>query len=663
MVMKKRTIFSLATASMLAMASCSDSLESGGTSNGTTINGDAVYLTLNIKTPASSSTGTRAGGANDDPTGGENGDGNLTALTSENYVRSATVVLYTVEGATDLSNVDINTAGAKVVTSAYTESVEYQKSGNTEYANHDYKANIRINSDDLKAGVPYRILTIANANVAAQFPKDAELNSAKLEKYSQHVVGDESLRGRFVMSTHTEKNTLSNTQQVTQSIVTFDGTETTGQKAQEATVWVERLSARIDYIGKDFDFNVLAKDDEGKYTDQKLATASLLGLAPVNVAKHEMYIFKQVTKDSNINSGLVTLGDETPVNDLSDPYEPGAAAGTNYVIEPTTSETGNKVFDNQFIESEDGAFIKALEEKTGELGFTDFSNEKWQVPASTTATDTTRIICYAGENTMGVDNQIHGLSTGVIFKVKYDPIQLYVYNSDGTVSLKDVTDISSYGNAAGFYRVDNKIYYDLAAAEAELIIAGSDLSGTDALTWLRKNFTKTDWTDTENIPTTENLSNALSNATQDLGYMSWLQAQLESTTATALDANTMNWAAFLASDAGKNLPTNSTTTNKKIEGDNTVTIEYYDPNHVSYYPYWIRHANNGDPNKMGIMEFAIVRNNVYQLEVTAIDDLGMADPFDSTTTPDEGDETGLYMKVNLYVKDWVKRMNNNIVLQ
>ena len=63
------------------------------------------------------------------------------------------------------------------------------------------------------------------------------------------------------------------------------------------------------------------------------------------------------------------------------------------------------------------------------------------------------------------------------------------------------------------------------------------------------------------------------------------------------------------------------------------------------------------------MEFCIVRNNVYQLEVTDIKGLGMADPFDSKLTPDEGDEEGYFLDVQLYVKDWVLRLNNNIVLE
>lgn len=62
-----------------------------------------------------------------------------------------------------------------------------------------------------------------------------------------------------------------------------------------------------------------------------------------------------------------------------------------------------------------------------------------------------------------------------------------------------------------------------------------------------------------------------------------------------------------------------------------------------WYTYWNRHNDNGDPNKMGIMEFAVVRNNVYKLIVNSITMLGLPkDPTDPENpwkpdgnTPDE----------------------------
>lgn len=81
-----------------------------------------------------------------------------------------------------------------------------------------------------------------------------------------------------------------------------------------------------------------------------------------------------------------------------------------------------------------------------------------------------------------------------------------------------------------------------------------------------------------------------------------------------------------------------------------------------YYYYWNRHNDNGDPDTMGEMEFAVVRNNVYKLAVTSIKKLGHPripenDPDDpKPDTPDE--KSDLYMTVSVQVLPWVVRINN-----
>ncbi len=80
-----------------------------------------------------------------------------------------------------------------------------------------------------------------------------------------------------------------------------------------------------------------------------------------------------------------------------------------------------------------------------------------------------------------------------------------------------------------------------------------------------------------------------------------------------------------------------------------------------YYFYWNRHNDNGYNGKMGPMEFAIVRNNVYKLSVETINRLGHPrnpdndpDPFD----PDDPDEDSrVYLNVDLKVIPWVVREN------
>ncbi|WP_455625272.1 Mfa1 family fimbria major subunit [Parabacteroides sp.] len=633
---RNRLYLAWMAAALLTMAGCSDEI-GNNVQQGKPIEGDGVYMKVNIMTPASSGAFTKAGGENDDPTGGEEGDGSLTALEEENYVRSATLVLYKVEGATNINDADINTANTTVVASSYTELILDQNAGSTDYTNHDYKATARINSELLETGVTYRVLAIVNANVADQFTAGESLADCKMKTYNQHQIGTINERGRFIMSTHAEEMDGEG------SIVTFTGEETTADNAASTTVWVERLSARIDYTGTTFNFEVKSTEQGQDQQDQKvIANVQLSGVAAINLAKHPMYIFKQVTQDTNINGAIITLGDELPNPNTSYTHK----EGENYVIEPTTSHTYNKQFDNEF----KAGFVN-------DLTFTDFSAAHWSEEASTTDTEKDRIIAYTGENTMGVDAQLHGYTTGVVFKAIYNPVELIVWDeTTGTANPKE----GDYTNK-GFYKVGDKIYADLAAAEADYIATETEATSTDPLVQLRLNFTKDEWT-SFNVVSIDDLKKALERIKDvaDLGYISFLRDKLE--TASTLSAETMNWDAFMGN---KNIPKNNTESNQVInkDDDHLQTINYYGTDHVCYYQYWIRHANNGDPDKMGIMEFCIVRNNVYRLNVTNINGLGMPDPFDSTESPDEGEEEGLYLTVQLYVKNWVVRLNDNIILQ
>ena len=74
-----------------------------------------------------------------------------------------------------------------------------------------------------------------------------------------------------------------------------------------------------------------------------------------------------------------------------------------------------------------------------------------------------------------------------------------------------------------------------------------------------------------------------------------------------------------------------------------------------YYKYWIRHLDNGDDTAMGVMEFGIVRNNLYDVKVNEVKGLGYDDLILIPDTPDES-ETDL--NVILRVKPWIVRKLN-----
>ena len=81
-----------------------------------------------------------------------------------------------------------------------------------------------------------------------------------------------------------------------------------------------------------------------------------------------------------------------------------------------------------------------------------------------------------------------------------------------------------------------------------------------------------------------------------------------------------------------------------------------------YYFYWNRHNDNLRSGKMGIMEFATVRNNVYKLAVTGIGRLGhprITDYDPDPVDPEDPDEELLtYIQVQVEVLPWVVRVND-----
>lgn len=96
-----------------------------------------------------------------------------------------------------------------------------------------------------------------------------------------------------------------------------------------------------------------------------------------------------------------------------------------------------------------------------------------------------------------------------------------------------------------------------------------------------------------------------------------------------------------------------------------------DGKYYAYYYYWNRHNDNLNNNTMGIMEFAVVRNNVYKLAVNAINRFGHPTPPDPSNPdpdpepdpdpvkPNDPDESvNYYFTVTVKVLPWTVRINN-----
>lgn len=96
---------------------------------------------------------------------------------------------------------------------------------------------------------------------------------------------------------------------------------------------------------------------------------------------------------------------------------------------------------------------------------------------------------------------------------------------------------------------------------------------------------------------------------------------------------------------------------KKVMGNNidlnennypTYGVRYYE-NGICYYTYWIKHADDGNPDVISPMEYAIVRNNIYQLQINSISKIG------GNTPQDEVD-----LNIRIYVCAWEDIMTSDI---
>lgn len=74
------------------------------------------------------------------------------------------------------------------------------------------------------------------------------------------------------------------------------------------------------------------------------------------------------------------------------------------------------------------------------------------------------------------------------------------------------------------------------------------------------------------------------------------------------------------------------------------------PDGICYYTYWIRHADDGDSDKISPMEYATVRNNIYQLNVSSISGIGTPEP-----------EDNIRAEIEVYVVNWNKIETEDIV--
>ena len=383
---------------------------------------------------------------------------------------------------------------------------------------------------------------------------------------------------------------MSSAKDATIQISDANNTEAT---AANTTVDVERMAARVDY------------KKLGRYTctdpNYTNATVEIEGAILVNnLTEPGSYAMKRVSTAST-DGTINYLGDETL-----------GAGGlpNNWVIDPTT---GSKKSEASFgVSWKDPNAIDPnwwSKKATPGKPITK-NNEQWN------------ILGYTLENITAPDETKHDYNTAVVFKAKFHPAAGRVEN---------------YKDGATFFELGNKLY---ASMEDMMEDFSQPRSISDMNTAINA---CANWEDVK----------AFVNTLRDddpCGYKLWLKGQIEAAANwTGEVKESLTWTSYMLNECGYSATLENGVYTVTINQGDKITADilaeygartYKDA--TCYYTWWIRHANDGDDKTNGVMEYAIVRNNIYELNVESIYSLG-------GYIPNE-EEHGFI--VNVYVKDW-----------
>lgn len=372
----------------------------------------------------------------------------------------------------------------------------------------------------------------------------------------------------------------------------------------KATVNVERMAARLDYKA------------EASYpcTDPAYpnATVEITGAALVNNLTAGSYMLKRVA--STVDGVPTYLGNETP----------DAGVQTNYVLDPWTAVKTSA--NNSFTI---GGEVKTAEDLYGEW-FGNLSQDPnyWAdyvqpgIEVSDGA-ETWQRIGYTLENTTAAEEAGKRYSTGVVFKAKFHP-----------------QGVANYTDGETFFAYGTKIY-----ASMEDMMAGFYGSKFDDLDNITSCAT---WGDVKQFITSTLLTNDPS------GYNKYLEglAEGKDDSETVANASSLTWGNYMLNECGYSkdengkvvLDQNGKVTRIALQPYGTRTYE----DATCYYTWWVRHSNDNDDTKKGIMEYAIVRNNIYKLTVNSVYSLGGEVPEEES------------LIVDVYVNDWLLLDNETL---
>jgi hypothetical protein len=458
-------------------------------------------------------------------------------------------------------------------------------------------------------------------------------------------------------------------------------------------VAVERVVARLDLgVSSNYDGKLYVPTSTGANSDDQYAEVEIKKYLPINISK-ESYLFRHKL------TGTASAFNQTSevyvytYNNLADLYESNWKHTTTsgdketttynwtdaqYVVDPYTikknfkydksSPSDTTIYSTYYYNT-----LHAVTSKTtiGNVNFIDVDkNVSWTkenvVKLSLSRTYSTMLdipalandgniqsIGYCLENTTLADYQQKEFSTGIILggvATIQDKHVFYLYNdglcdlatlktklSDPAVNQDSVNAINEIISPDGGY---NKVYfynYNVYASQDALAkVAALPKSVTEKTTYVLG----------DDLGGTE-VTTAITGYEYDASIQEYSDLGVKVFTA---DNNGLT----LSGDANTDISERH--------------IQFY-----TFYQYVIKHYENSlsekypDAYRMSPMKFAVVRNNVYKMQIAAVSAIGSAspDPTDPDPTdpekqgPNPDEEEEAYVTMQLQVRYWVVRTQDN----
>lgn len=548
------------------------------------------------------------------PTGGENGDAAENGQTNENVISNLSVFFY--------QGTDINHA---IATNAVI-------AGSLYFSSSDMNGNItKTRKIDVPKGT-YHVVVVANAgDLTNTFSTTSKVKEVCDYLQKKAWTENGTSYSQFIMSSANDASA---------SLLT---TNTESSPAQ-IYVDIERLAARVDIIP-----NKSADATDINNYQVKDASNNTIGRVIINKIK----LINRFTAGSYLLKRVAATTAATPIY-LGNEENDVNGVQTNYVLDPWTNlKTKTNLNGQHFNVQNGGSGTDIASSLYVNYYNSSFSTETEDGIKSANLTyngDKYYILGYTLENTTDKDNQINGYTTGVMFETTYIPYNIVNYNATSRTN-----EALNNSNAISFFTYENG---NIICNSLEAIEFASLKSGQPSNDFFSQTFTTANtWQDILNF----------ANRLKDndlLGFKAYLSDKMSGKSLTDNLTELISWNNFVLttygySISGGNISINQNSKNTQILL-NQRNIKYYKEG-VAYYPYWIRHSNNGTAES-GIMEFGIVRNNIYKLKVNSFSGIGKAVPYDPGNDNPENPAEESSVRMFVSVTPWRVITHPEIIL-